>query len=103
MQSFFSRTRLRHLPTVVGLLVAIFSTAFAQAPAPAPLQTLNPHYVSVPLEIAVSRPATEVWKRSRKYCDIKEWLPKSGGRSTDKHGRVMRGRSHLGGAGSEIF
>ena len=33
-----------------------------------------PTYISIPLEIAVNRPAAEVWKRVGKYCDIGEWL-----------------------------
>ena len=103
MQSFFSRTRLRRLPTVVGLLVAIFSTAFAQAPAPAPLQTPNPHYVSIPLEIAVSRPAAEVWKRVGKYCDIEEWLQVPCVITAGKDGEVGAVRSLRNGAVIEIL
>jgi hypothetical protein len=47
----------------------------AQAPAP-PVSTVvaAPTYISIPLEIAVNRPAAEVWKRVGKYCDIGEWL-----------------------------
>jgi hypothetical protein len=47
----------------------------AQPPAP-PVSTAvaAPTYVSIPLEIAVNRPAAEVWKRVGKYCDIGEWL-----------------------------
>src|ERR1700679_3745418 len=74
MQTFFLRTQLGYLAAIIGLLVATFSTAFAQAPTPPPLQTPNPHYISIPLEIAVNRPAAEVWKRVGKYCDIGEWL-----------------------------
>jgi hypothetical protein len=57
--------------------------ASAQTPAPgaqtvpaAPVSNVvtNPTYVSIPLEIAVNRPAAEVWKRIGKYCDIGEWL-----------------------------
>jgi hypothetical protein len=48
--------------------------ASAQAPAQPPLQNPNPHYVSIPLEITVNKPAAEVWKRVGKYCDIGEWL-----------------------------
>ena len=33
-----------------------------------------PTYVSIPMEIAVNRPAAEVWKRIGKYCDIGEWF-----------------------------
>jgi hypothetical protein len=52
----------------------------AQAPAagaPAPAQSVavaNPTYTSIVLEIAVNRPAAEVWKRVGKYCDIGEWM-----------------------------
>jgi len=98
MYSFWSRTRLPHLPTVVGLLVAIFSTAFAQAPAPAPLQTPNPHYVSIPLEIAVGRPTAEGWKRVGKYCDIEEWLQVPCVITAGKDGEVGAVRSLRNGA-----
>jgi hypothetical protein len=54
--------------------------AGAQAPAagaPAPAQSVavaNPTYTSILLEIAVNKPAAEVWKRVGKYCDIGEWM-----------------------------
>jgi hypothetical protein len=51
--------------------------ASAQTPPPAePASTVvaNPTYISIPLEITVNRPATEVWKRVGKFCDIGEWL-----------------------------
>ncbi|HEX4346865.1 MAG TPA: hypothetical protein VHZ73_04795, partial [Vicinamibacterales bacterium] len=34
----------------------------------------KPTYVSIPMEIAVNKPAADVWKRVGKYCDIGEWL-----------------------------
>ena len=34
----------------------------------------SPTYTSIPLEIAVNRPAAETWKRIGKFCDIGEWL-----------------------------
>jgi Polyketide cyclase / dehydrase and lipid transport len=43
-------------------------------PAPAPLAIPNPHYVSIAMEIDVDRPASEVWKRVGKFCDIGEWF-----------------------------
>ena len=48
----------------------------AQAGAAAPVSTAvaNPTYVSIPMEVTVSRPAAEVWKRIGKYCDIGEWM-----------------------------
>ena len=55
----------------VTLLTA--ASATAQTPPP-PLAIPNPTYVSLPLEIAVNRPAAEVWKRIGKFCDISEWL-----------------------------
>jgi hypothetical protein len=103
MQPFFSRTRLWHLPTIVGMLVANFSTAFAQAPAPAPLETPNPHYVSIPLEIDVNRPAAEVWKRIGKYCDIEEWLQVDCVITSGKNGEVGSIRSLRNGAVIEIL
>jgi hypothetical protein len=58
----------------VIVLASLATSAAAQAPAPPPLQVPNPTYVSIPLEIAVNRPAADVWKRVGKYCDIGEWL-----------------------------
>jgi len=55
-------------------------TADTQTPAPAapPASTsivvASPTYISIPMEIAVNRPAAEVWKRIGKYCDIGEWF-----------------------------
>jgi hypothetical protein len=76
--------------TTVGTALAIIFAAVvmaAQAPAAppqgapqgggrgqAPLQVPNPTYAVIPLEIAVNKPAAEVWKRIGKYCDIGEWL-----------------------------
>src|SRR5260370_40545069 len=48
--------------------------AAAHAPPPPPLQTPNPSYTSVAMEIDVNRPAAEVWKRVGKFCDIGEWF-----------------------------
>jgi hypothetical protein len=59
-------------------LVLFAPLAAAQAPAtsaaPSGIVVANPTYVSIPLEIAVNRPAAEVWKRIGKYCDIGEWF-----------------------------
>jgi hypothetical protein len=63
---------------VVALVVPSFAApAFAQAPAPAAgggVAVANPHYVSIPMEIDVNKPAAEVWARIGKFCDIAEWL-----------------------------
>ena len=64
------------LPALVLVLLA--PRAGAQTPPPpAPAggpAVAAPTYVSIPLEIAVNRPAAEVWKRVGKYCDIGEWF-----------------------------
>jgi len=68
--------------TMICLGCALFlaGTATAQAPAPAgaPAQTSTavaaPTYVSIPMEITVNRPASEVWQRIGKFCDIGEWF-----------------------------
>ena len=60
------------LLSIVGLLP--IAAMAQQPPAPAALAVPNPTYVSIPMEIVVNKPATEVWKRVGKYCDIGEWL-----------------------------
>jgi hypothetical protein len=58
----------------LGSFVAAFTAFAQQPPAAPPLAVLNPNYVSIPMEIAVNKPAADVWKRVGKYCDIGEWL-----------------------------
>jgi len=64
-------------------IACLASAASGQAPAPAaqaaPAAPVSsavaaPTYISIPLEIAVNRPAADVWKRVGKFCDIGEWL-----------------------------
>ena len=57
--------------------VCLAGVVAAQTPAPAApvsVTVAKPTYISIPLEIAVNRPAAEVWKRVGKYCDIGEWF-----------------------------
>ena len=78
MQTAFTRTMAAGAIT----LACLTSTGFAQASVPAAqapaananIVVDNPTYISIPLEIAIDRPAAEVWKRVGKYCDIAEWL-----------------------------
>jgi len=65
---------IRHLLTAIVVCANVTGIARAQAPTPPPLQTPNPSYASVEMEIDVNRPAAEVWKRVGKYCDIGEWF-----------------------------
>ena len=70
--------------TACTLVVAfLVSAPSAQAPPPAAqaapppsggVAVAAPTYISIPMEIAVNRPAADVWKRVGKYCDIGEWL-----------------------------
>ena len=92
-----------HFPAVAGFLFVICGAAFGQAPAPAPLQTPKPHYVSIPMEVAVSRPAEEVWKRVGKYCDIEEWMNLACVLTSGKEGEVGAVRSLRNGAIIEII
>lgn len=70
---------------VAGALLVVYLAQVASAQTPPPGAhagsaeavsnvVANPTYVSIPLEIAVNRPAAEVWKRVGKFCDIGEWL-----------------------------
>lgn len=54
-------------------ILCLAPAALAQ-PQGGALQTPNPHYVSIPMEIDVNKPAAEVWARVGKYCDIGEWF-----------------------------
>ena len=63
-------------------IACLASASSAQAPpaaqavpaAPVSTAVAAPTYTSIPMEIAVNRPAADVWKRVGKYCDIGEWL-----------------------------
>jgi hypothetical protein len=56
-------------------LVAGLASVSVHAAAPSgSVVVASPTYTSIPMEIAVNRPADEVWKRIGKYCDVAEWL-----------------------------
>ena len=50
------------------------SSGQAAQAAPVSTAVAAPTYISIPMEIAVNRPAAEVWRRVGKFCDIGEWL-----------------------------
>ena len=54
--------RLRHL--LIGLL-ALTASCWA---------TAQPNYHRLELEVAVNKPAAEVWSKVGGYCDISEWM-----------------------------
>ena len=54
-------------------VIGLACIASAQTPATS-VAVEKPTYTSIPLEIAVNKPAADVWKRVGKFCDIGEWL-----------------------------
>jgi hypothetical protein len=79
MRNHFCKTAAGCAIAIVGLAQVASSQAppaNAQAASAASVSSAvaNPTYISIPLEITVNRPASEVWKRVGKYCDIGEWL-----------------------------
>ena len=70
------RNRFVNIVTGCVIVIGSASLAAAQAPSPAPRSVVvaSPTYTSVAMEIAVDRPAADVWKRVGKYCDVAEWL-----------------------------
>ena len=94
---------MRHLYLATAAALTFLNIANGQAPAQpaAPVSTAvaNPTYITIPLEIAVNKPAAEVWKRVGKYCDIGEWLRVPCTITSGKDGEVGAVRS----IGTEIM
>jgi hypothetical protein len=93
-------------------VVCLAHIASAQAPPPGPggapaavvsNAVANPTYITIPMEIAVNRPAAEVWKRVGKYCDIAEWLRLTCTITSGKDGEMGAVRSLAGGGIREIL
>lgn len=95
MRIAFTRTMVAGAMALAGFA----SAAAAQTPAPAApapnanIVVDNPTYQVIPLEIAIDRPAAEVWKRVGKYCDIGEWLRIACTITSGKDGEVGAVRS----------
>ena len=78
------RHRSLYLAAVSMIAVASWAAATnAQTPAPAAqpavaapggIVVAAPTYTSILMEVAVNKPAADVWKRVGKFCDIGEWL-----------------------------
>lgn len=59
----------------LGVVAPLMTAVGAEsAPAPAAAKAATPDYRSVTVEIDIAKPATEVWAKVGKYCDIQEWL-----------------------------
>src|SRR4029079_14022533 len=75
------RTRF-DMTVVLWLITGVGCAPAARAqPAPAPgapqstnVAVANPHYISIPLEIDVNKPAADGWQRVGHFCDIGELL-----------------------------
>lgn len=58
---------MKNLPTAIAMVLAMSTlSGYAQA--------AEPEYVATHMEIAVAKPAKEVWAKVGKYCDISAWL-----------------------------
>jgi hypothetical protein len=101
---------MRRFQILFGFALVLAQTAGAQAPPTAsgaaggtsPVVT-NPTYVSINLEVAVNKPAAEVWKRVGKYCDIAEWLQLQCSITAGKDGELGAVRSLANGGILEIL
>jgi hypothetical protein len=71
--------------TAASMLAIAWCAAAATAQTPAPaaqaggaaaggIVVASPTYTSILMELAVNKPAADVWKRVGKFCDIGEWL-----------------------------
>lgn len=82
--------------------------ALAQPPAAAPaaapsVAVAAPTYVSIPMEIAVSKSAADTWKRIGKFCDLGEWMRAPCTITSGKDGEFGAVRSIANGAVTEVL
>ena len=93
------RHRSLNLTAASMLAIAWCATANAQTPAPAApsgIVVAAPTYTSILMEVAVNKPAADVWKRVGKFCDIGEWLRIPCTITSGKDGEVGAIRSVVG-------
>jgi hypothetical protein len=74
MRNQFDKIAIGCVLAFAGLVSASYPQAAAPAAPTGSVVVPSPTYTSIPMEITVSRPASEVWKRIGKYCDVSEWL-----------------------------
>ncbi len=92
-----------------AIAVSLAGAASAQqggtaAPATPPAATWpKAEYVSIPMEIAVNKPAAEVWAKVGGYCDISAWLNNVDCKITSGDGGVGTVRVLAGGRVTEIL
>ena len=59
------RNAFNRIVTASAVVLVTAASATAQQAPPPPLAVPAPHYVSLPMEIAVNRPAADVWKAQK--------------------------------------
>lgn len=68
-------TLLASAAVAVSLAGAASAQQGGAAPATPPAATWpKAEYVSIPMEIAVNKPAADVWAKVGSYCDISKWI-----------------------------
>jgi hypothetical protein len=76
MRSEFSTTAAGYVLAVACLAGTVSTQTAVPAAQAAPHSSAvaSPTYVSLRMEITVSRPAAEVWKQFGKFCSVAEWM-----------------------------
>ncbi len=88
---------MRHIAALT-FTTLMCSSAMAQSPTP----TGSPDYAVVAMSIDVEKPATEVWAKVGKYCDLGTWL-KIDCTITQGAGEIGSVRSIAGGRVTEVL
>ena len=82
------------------LCSALLAVAAVAIVAPA---VAEPEYTTIELEIAVAKPAKEVWAKVGGYCDISKWLNNVDCKITSGDGGIGTVRDLAGGRVTEIL
>lgn len=91
---------------VIALAALAAGAALAQPPAAPPageVAVAKPTYVSIPMEIAVNKPAAEVWAKVGKYCDLGTWMRAPCQITSGQDGQFGAVRSIANGAVTEVL
>ena len=80
-----------------SILIAFVAVGFASS------AVAEPEYTTIELEIAVAKPAKEVWAKVGGYCDISKWLNNVDCKITSGDGGIGTVRDLAGGRVTEIL
>jgi hypothetical protein len=78
-------------------------SALAALAFTAPALAAEPEYVTVAMEIDISKPAADVWSKVGGYCDIEKWLPQLSCEISSGDGGMGTVRDLAGGRIKEIL